>query len=255
MKKAVIFLSGCAVLAGAGCTPSLGPLTENDAYKAALSVIQGHPPTFVMATAVSSTEPDLSIHITIPTVTEGLASFEARSTFNEEMANTAFELVNDFRTEYGDVAPQERGSAPWELLVDAEVPTSTKRLQSVILNGYQYTGGAHGLTFSVAKIFDTKEQRWVQLTDLFEPQTNIPAQLSEFTRQELLTRETVKDDPEWVTTGTEPSDENYSTVYATDQGLTVIFSDYQIGPHALAPQRVTVPWNKLQTLKKEYRPL
>lgn len=255
MKKAIFVSVGIAALLGAGCmvtSPTTTPPSNEDRR------VPPQEPTDPVfdSSMTSSTEGNLSIHVKIPVMTAGLTA-EARNTFNQKLSSDSRFRVSTFQSDFRlpeSQDPRGAGAPPWTLDADYEIPTSTGRIQSIHINGYQYTGGAHGLVFDASYLFDTKAGAFLTLADLFETGTDYLGQLATSSRKILFTREYVKDDADWVNEGTAPTPDNYSIVYAVPEGLVVIFSDYQVAAHAAGPQTVVIPWSQLTGVKREYLP-
>jgi hypothetical protein len=253
MNKAFFISVILTIALGAGCTsPSTQVPTQP--VPADINAITMDPATFGTST-VSSTEEHISLAVITPYMKDGSVP-TYRDTFNQRMSMDTDRIIQEFRNLYAsstEEVPQFEGP-DWELDVVPLIPTSTGRIQSVILNAYQYTGGAHGLAFAVTEMFDLQNGKFLTINDLFEDGYNPLPEIASSSNRDLLSREYVKDDPDWVNEGTQPTKENFSTFYVTPNGLNVMFSDYQIGPHALGPQMVTIPWDQLDGLKPEYKP-
>ena len=91
-----------------------------------------------------------------------------------------------------------------------------------------------------------------------EPQKKTPVE--DFTRnidlnkvKEELTKKLVADGlPEeavWLS-GAEPGSDNYTAWFAGADGLHILFQQYQVAPYAYGIPEVTIPWNKLKSLKQ-----
>jgi hypothetical protein len=249
MKRAFLLLVGVAAIVGAGCSPSSTDLGSR--IKAATQTYSG-PPVF-SSVGSTSTIGRITIDVTTPQIVSGLTK-NARETFNMRLTADAADQISQFKKDFNDPDLGGSSAPAWTLNSTFTLPQGTERIQSVLINGYQYTGGAHGLAFQRAYMLDLKEGRFLTLPELFEPGTDILPQLTSSSRAQLLTRKYVKDDEEWVNTGTMTSLENFSIVHVVPEGLVVYFSDYQVGPHAIGPQTVTIPWSELTGVKKEYLP-
>ena len=66
--------------------------------------------------------------------------------------------------------------------------------------------------------------------------------MSELTRKKLLEQELPQD---MVEAGTAPEEENFSTFLLEEDGLTVYFNPYQVGPWAAGVVTVTLPLKEL----------
>ncbi len=250
MNKAFFFSVGILLALGSGCTAPARTPSAQTPNESPAAVLQ--PPVFGMTTA-TTTQEHLTAVVETPFIKDGLTP-EMRETFNQRLATDTQKLVDHFRESFIQVMTEDRGfeGPDWEPIESPIIPTSTDRIQSVILDTYQYTGGAHGLGFSVTELFDLKTGTFLTLNDLFIDGFNPLPEIASSSNKDLMQREYVKDDPDWVNEGTQPTVENFGTVYATPDGLNIIFGDYQIGPHALGPQTVTIPWSDLEGLKPEY---
>ncbi len=194
------------------------------------------------------------IDIYYPRASDGVSD-DALETFNTRLEQDIIKIENDFIPEAEDaMEAAEEDSLMIGLNISYRTPSSTGRLQSVILDGYQSLGGAHGLPFNRTYVFDIEDGNFISWKDLFEPNTNPLEQFATYSRKELSTREFVGDDKEWLEEGSAPIADNYQNIFVSDEGLTIIFSAYQVAPYVAGPQEVTIPWSELKGLKAKYAP-
>ncbi len=133
------------------------------------------------------------------------------------------------------------------------------------VDGYSYTGGAHGNSFSWTYVFDTAGEK-VELVNLFKKGVNYESLLSTLSRKILLRdyvdisstcateKEGNRTDEEYCfNVGTEPNANNFSRFLVYEEGLTLIFPPYQIAPYSAGSFEIIIPWEELeQDLNKDY---
>lgn len=160
----------------------------------------------------------------------------------------------------------DRAKITYQYLISYEKQTSTlKNTHSYILNTYQFTGGAHGI--STIQTFTFNPNGPVDIQDILDLATDDNAvNLSKI----LLDKFKAQDSDAYVSGMAEEglglaylrSDgtfdnqkcgcdgfnfaSNFQKFYVTDNGLTFLFDQYQIAPGAAGILRVDLDW---QTLK------
>ena len=140
---------------------------------------------------------------------------------------------------------------PWSLSAGAKV-TYKGKFWAVMVNGYDYRGGAHGIPILDAVYFNPENFEELSQDVLFEK--NAYEMLSRWSREGLLKQGFEKTD-DWMLEGTAPKPENFQLVVPGEDGLEVVFSSYQVAPYAAGTPSVEIPWSVARTIFKEaYRP-
>lgn len=124
------------------------------------------------------------------------------------------------------------GGRIYQLQTKATVYTSSSTI-TYKLETYTDTGGAHGATIDATFTYD-REGKLVEISDLFssgELSTISTAARTYFYKK--LGDQVTKSE---IDTGTEPKERNFSTWYLTDNKITFIFQQYQIGPYVIGIQ-------------------
>lgn len=124
--------------------------------------------------------------------------------------------------------------------VNYEVVYSSAKFTSVLFSGYANLGGAHPNGIQKTLLLSSTGQS-IALQQCFQGNGWLKA-LETYCRQDLQ-RQKLDSDKDWILTGTAAKPENYQLVLPTSKGLRVIFTDYQVAPHAAGPQEVTVPYS------------
>lgn len=143
----------------------------------------------------------------------------------------------------------EQGSS---LYIRYEVATGTSAHVPVRLLVEEYNAGAaHPRHTVVTRNYDIKNQRILNLTDLFTDSMYLKT-IAEYVKPALVKKfesEDILVDSAWITTGTEPKAENYEAWLATKDGLCIIFNEYQVAPYAYGIPEILIPWTELKNLK------
>lgn len=135
----------------------------------------------------------------------------------------------------GEAVPDPGGM----IHVDYRVTYASETLLSLLFEIGYYTGGAHPNSYSVVVNYDLREGRVLGLDDVFGE--GYLEALAEYSQQDLQARGRLEF-PE----GAEASAENYASWNITAEGILITFDAYQVGPYAMGPQAVTVPYSTLQ---------
>lgn len=130
----------------------------------------------------------------------------------------------------------------------------SSRTVSYIFTTYQDTLGAHeNMTFHTFT-FDTKTGAELSLSDLFLPDSNYLAVLSQEGRAKLPAVIGSDADSKWIETGTMPDEKNFRNFFLDNQDLVFLFDPYQVASYADGPQTLRIPVSDLKdVLRTEYR--
>ena len=150
-----------------------------------------------------------------------------------------------------DTMPPER--PPWELQLHLSLQHSTRHFISVLGEGYEYMGGAHGMPFYITLTYNSKKKEFVELRDILADSTALRP-ISEYVQKQLLRQfedSNISMNNNWLKEGTAPSYSNYNNVLLRPQGITIIFDAYQVGPYVIGTPEVEVP---ASVFRKEFPP-
>ncbi|MGL5244796.1 MAG: DUF4163 domain-containing protein, partial [Sarcina sp.] len=97
-------------------------------------------------------------------------------TFESKINNVIFSDINTWKNDLIDLAKKykedfEKANAQWKpfvLNIKYNDPYNKNNLLSLVLDYYQYTGGAHGLTTRIAYNFALNEEKSLELKDIFK---------------------------------------------------------------------------------------
>jgi hypothetical protein len=202
-----------------------------------------------------------SIKATYPFFTGGFSDeigSKINNTLTASVRSVTLAIKTDFETEYGSkdeantYVPQE----PLTYEGESEVSADLGRLPfaNVTLTGYQYSGGAHGITVISTSVFDTRTGDEITLPTLFEGDY-----LNTLSRLSLA--ELKRIDPDMTTftfaeDGTLPDKDNFSAFSLEPDGLHLIFQDYQVAPYVAGEPEIVIPYSSLsEVIALKYKSL
>jgi hypothetical protein len=142
------------------------------------------------------------------------------------------------------------GDRKYDLEITTRIATSTQTV-TYIIEAYTFTGGAHGNT-TVATFTYDKTGKPVTLDDIFSaPYLNKIAAMSRTYFYNTLGDEAI---PEMIDSGTSATSTNFSDWYLTDQNITFIFGQYQVGPYVVGMPEFSIAKSALSDIiSKQYK--
>jgi hypothetical protein len=148
--------------------------------------------------------------------------------------------------------------APYEMQIAAELVDQWRGLLVIGLNGYYFTGGAHGSAVQRYLTIDRQARRVLTLSDLVLPnqQASFKQQVQPLFYQVFTT---------WVRDNDPSVDmKAYEELWPfhlseqwrlTSEGLAMVYGQYDIGPYVVGMPELVVPYAALKgLLKPEYLP-
>lgn len=196
------------------------------------------------------------VDVSFPQIDKGDATIA--TAFNAAVRNPLDKEVADLIKDALEAEKENViGPGMWSITMDAMATYQSPRLINSFLSGSVYTGGAHPNLIYQNVILDRTTKKALHVKDLFVSADKGLAYLSEASRKALKQKSQAMEmsDEDWLKTGTEPDDANFSQTHLTEQGLTITFPPYQVAAYAAGPQEVQIPWKDIQSLiKPEYLP-
>jgi hypothetical protein len=121
---------------------------------------------------------------------------------------------------------------------------SPEGLVCILMSGYEYSGGAHGIDWTRAFVFDKAEREFIEPFSLLGDSASAAAFCAGVVA-ELERR--LDGEYAWIEEGAAPDPGNYRTLLPLPDssgaisGFRVIFDSYQVAPYAFGPQEVVLP--------------
>lgn len=168
----------------------------------------------------------------------------AKKVFNSYFRDYVLEEVSKFKKLVSEFEGPKEFTA--NLDYTFEVKCKSERLVSVMLSGYMFSGGAHGMPQFNSTLFDLKNAKKLELKDLFLKNSKYIEKISQFCINTLRNKEELKESFSFIEEGASPKEENFNLFFITGEGITFIFPPYQVAPYYLGTQEVFVPYASLQ---------
>lgn len=147
-----------------------------------------------------------------------------------------------FREMLGERHPDDM---PWCFEVGYTLEPSPSDLLCLLAWIYEYSGGAHGMSWTVAFVYDTEEGVFIDPVSLLGDSAAF-AGLAASARDTLLARFGEGADTAWIEEGTAPVAANYAALLPVPDptgrisGFRVFFAPYQVAPYVAGPQEVLI---------------
>jgi len=204
------------------------------------------------------TEENNKQKLTIDTAYPQLAGGDATraEAFNKAVGDFVTSQTAEFKKQHkADLAEIAASAADadrpgYALEISYHTPYADKNLISLLVWSYQFTGGAHGNSFSTTFNYDLSSGRMLKLDDLFQPNSNHLRLISDYCLKTLTKELGAVADANWLKEGAGPKAENFKSWNITPDGLQITFDAYQVAAYVFGPQEVIVPYSVLKAIIK-----
>ncbi|MFA4999115.1 MAG: DUF3298 and DUF4163 domain-containing protein [Candidatus Paceibacterota bacterium] len=184
----------------------------------------------------------------------GLSNSEAQKAANDSLKKQMEEDIASFKKDVADNSVEGFDLPPSAFQVGYEVIYLTDSVASIKLSTYYYIAGmAHPNSFYSAFNYDFKDNKEISLADFFNLGSNYLATLSSMSAEYLKEKLTADGYyiENFVSVGTEPKADNFSTFVFDKDKITLIFNNYQVAPYVAGPQQFEVSYDKVSELNNQ----
>jgi hypothetical protein len=183
------------------------------------------------------------------------ARSENLAALNAALASLITEQVSGFKKDFQP--PEERmGTVGSSFNSEYTVELATSDLVSINFGiSTYYEGAAHPNHNAVTFNYWFETGKTLTLADLFKPNSNYLAALSDYSVKALRRRLAPEIDDEWIQKGAGAEADNYQNWNITRRGLKVTFDPYQVASYADGPQEVVIPYSALRSIINPDGPL
>lgn len=270
-NKPAVFLSLLltAILAcGIGNAPTSEPPTAVVVTEAALTQPQANPPTFTPIPTLTPEAPTVPAALSPGLAIQASALEEAGEnppyditaqipalqgsndprvqTFNALLNQIVQNQVDSFRSDVLAFAPNPPLTGGSSLDIQYSLVGQRGDIWSLKFDISFYSdGAAHPGHSSVTVNYDLASGREIYLDQLFFPGSPYLQVVSDYCKAELAARDIGFDG---FSGGADPLPENFQRWNLSNEGLIVVFDEYQVAPYAAGPQVVTIPFAALQSV-------
>jgi hypothetical protein len=173
--------------------------------------------------------------------------------FNKEVLDAVNKEISDFKTNSlaNDTAvkkidPADYAKYPrtYELDIDYDKGEIDDNAVSVILNVYNFEGGAHGASYFVPINYSPTLKQDIKLSDLFPGQTDYLQKISDYCVKDLTKQIIAKlggTDGTWIQDGAGPTADNYQFFLINKNNIVFYFPQYQVAYGAAGSFTVAMP--------------
>lgn len=177
--------------------------------------------------------------------------------FNSLSRGLVSKKISEFKKDMAERAAEEEGPLSdsdmrSDLLIGHKVALANDDLVSIgfDIGGYA-RGAAHPYSYSEVINYDLKNGKVLKLADLFQPSANYLKVISSYCHEDLKKQGKAQGPDselpaEWLQRGTAPKLANYKSWTISRKGLDIVFDSYQVGPYAVGPQFVSIPYPALK---------
>jgi hypothetical protein len=253
-------LSGCQLLPGqsptpAGTIPPAG-VTSLPATAVPTSIQAPTPtpakPLLLVSKLLSETgtQPVYKINIRYPEI-EG-ANGAGPLAFNQETQKLAQDMLAAYRKDFQQISsvPENPGSYS-SMDLNYSVMHGEHGLLSVQFTlSFYFAGAAHPNMGRLGLNFDLIRAQKIEMAQLFQPGTDYLKAIADYCTADLKKQNRLE-----FPDGALPKAENYQNWNITKEGLLISFDPYQVGPYAMGPSLVTIPYPALKGILKSDGPL
>lgn len=174
----------------------------------------------------------MKIDMKIPQI-NGLQDTLLQEQLNSQMINKALVLQESIEGLYQD-SPEY---GPYELISDYEA-YATKDLLTIGVQNYQYTGGAHGGANMEYYNIDNKNNRILELKDLFIDGVNYKEIINQYIKKQI---DLSIQNGEYKYFDEFTSISDNQSFYIKDQSIIICFSQYEIAPYSSGMPEFELP--------------
>lgn len=158
--------------------------------------------------------------------------------------------ITDWEKDLIELAKQDEAESkskgvdfrPYSLDVTYKVPYNTKDFVSLVVDYYQFTGGAHGLTTRNTYNYDFVKGKRLRLFELFKDGYDYQTKINSIIKQEIS-----KNPEEYFQDQNGfKGIKNKQDFYIDNDGIVIVFQLYEIAPYVAGIREFHIPFSQLQ---------
>lgn len=168
-------------------------------------------------------------------------------TFDDEIKATnieeAIQSFDNGYTELKNMYPDE--AASWEAKINGEISYEDKKILTIQLDSYIFTGGAHGYSATRFLNFDKKKGTELENWQLFKS----TGDFEHFVESEFRSKEKIPQDKPINSTGFMFEQDSFylpENIGFTEKGLQLHYNQYEVASYADGPIVLTLPYDEVK---------
>ena len=138
---------------------------------------------------------------------------------------------------------------PWEATIDGEVVYEDENIITLMLNSYSFTGGAHGYASTSFLNFDKRQGTELENWELFDDLEGF----EDFAETKFRIQEKIPQNKNINSTGFMFEGDSFhlsENLGYTQEGLQLIYNQYEVASYADGPIVLTLPYNEINLYLK-----
>ena len=243
-KSLIFLLTAAAVVLFASCDRSPAPMFTFESYQQEFDTKQ---PFKVDMSYIRIANADKSKTLKAIEESNRRAFFALEGDMPRTMQKTFDMAAAQFR-DVNNCDKEQFSHGPYELMVRSDIEVFDCTL-SYIVTGYQFTGGAHGISWVKGLNYSLETGQKLTLDDFFsaEQKAKLPAALTRLLCWQLGMPDT--DTAQLSEMGYYPENikppDNFCV---TSTGITFLYTPYEIGVYAVGMPRIEFPYSSMGSL-------
>lgn len=203
-------------------------------------------PLVIQDKQINDSSNPLVVKITYPYIS-GLDDFNQKiyEAVNKEITDfKTNSLANDAAVKQTDPASYAKYPREYDLNIGYEKGEIDGNVVSVMLNVYNFEGGAHGASYFVPINYSPKLKTDINLADLFPNDKDYLQKISDYCVKDLTSQIIAKlgsTDGTWIQDGSGPKEENFQFFLVNKDNIVFYFPQYQVAYGAAGDFKVTMP--------------
>ena len=140
------------------------------------------------------------------------------------------------------ISEKNDSEIPYDMSISYSVEYMNKNIVSFLFFGREYTGGAHGNSWSFVLNYDLKNNRQLVLSHLFNQGNDFLAIISKQSITQILKEQGSYAVNEWIEGGAGENIENFKSWSITKTGLKFTFDPYQVASYVNGASTTEIPF-------------
>ena len=185
----------------------------------------------------------MSWDMEIPQV-EGLKSNKIEKKINKQLSGDIIRFKEELHKEAKKSYKESKGSKypfrPYDVKTVYDVRYLDKDVLSLTVDKYQYTGGAHGMTFRTAYNYDLCTGKELGYQDIFKDYPDYKKVIVD-----RITEAILKNPEDYFSDAVDTVEKftDDQPFYITDEGIVVYYGLYEIAPYAAGIREFLIPYS------------
>lgn len=199
----------------------------------------------ITAKEMDYTRENVKYNVKVPKI-KNLEDMMYQEELNQKIMSQAMKDIKDVETQAEEEGWEIR---PYEIFIDYEVKSKDKRL-SFIVNTYTMTGGANGRTRVDSYNIDTRDNKSMELKDLFKAETDYKSIINKIISTQI--KEDLKDESKSYFEGEEgfTGISDAQDFYLEEDSLVIVFQKYSIAPGYMGTPEFKIPLESIKDILK-----